>query len=48
MPYSRTSFITAIDAGFGETIPPVDLASVVAHGALVHDSREPAGELPSG
>jgi hypothetical protein len=41
-------FIDAIDARFGEAIPPVDVTRVAAHDPLAHSSFRPVGEVPFG
>jgi lysophospholipase L1-like esterase len=42
------TFIDAIDARFGETIPQVDVARVAAHDPLAQSRFRPAGEPPFG
>jgi len=42
------TFIDAINARFGESIPRVDVARVAAHDPLAHSRFRPAGEVPFG
>jgi len=42
------TFIDAINARFGESIPRVDVARVAAHDPLAHSHFRPAGEVPFG
>ena len=42
------TFIDAIDARFGESIPHVDVAQVAARDRLAHSRFRPAGEVPFG
>jgi len=42
------TFIDAIDARFGESIPEVNVARVAAHDPLAHSRFRPAGEPPFG
>ena len=42
------TFIEAINARFGESIPHVDVARVAAHDPLAHSRFRPAGEVPFG
>lgn len=41
-------FISAIDARFGESIPPVDVARVARRDPLAHSRFRPSGEVPFG
>lgn len=42
------AFIAAIDARFGESIPPVDIARIAAGDPLAHSAFRPSGEVPFG